>query len=928
MGKYRVINKKRVFAGIFSCVFLLSYNISLAASCRFSFFKSAVNINDIFECAERRYGYDENFLRRSKQKEYVPELDVFFDKTDPKEGEKVTATAVPRNFKTPNEEMYYTWYVIHTDTEGNPTNSLEEGKKEAMGRVARGSFNPILFGVDYGAYAEGEDIDEDGFVAPIGGINGVGAKDLRNGGSVAENNLPDDLDNDEIDNDDDNCPTTFNEDQIDSDDDGVGDVCDPNMEEDDDKDDDGVPNNDDNCPYDENADQFDADGDGIGEACDSNNVNRGCSIGDYEQPNDKGVISTECITRCYRHNFGVKADMQEVEASGDPDSGLDQVVRCEHDFATCESGVVGDGKLTTEEEECWQLDPNNADTDGDGVPDEQDLAGLNQQQFTWNYREGDRVGVLVEGTSMVPTNENNLNSYYKIMWAAPSVCSNEDMNYLNRDGCDTGRDDGFNYLKALPVDEFNEGNIDASVSFVPLNPQVDPIDSNSSDEITLNASIKNDSADSRYIYYDWDIYRCSTSDTENCVTTEVFNVNDPEANLDKNLWLTKNCLVGKDQSMDECGIIIESSIKGMGVNSITIKPKIDVMRYSKEYFKVILRTSREKVDDAFKRYSVTDAVVPVTQNDVELKLFSVNQQEDGSFELQEICNQGLYRRICPVYPYQMIAAQAGARYTDIKTYNWQLNDKPMPDVMQCPFDGCELGNMAYFPVTGEKLSMNSISVTAQRQNGENLLAQRMLSVNNPLAVVSSDDAETAWPSSSIDGTIANNSFETYPNNIVKFRADIVPDYLLDHPDTIVQWLLNGQEVTSEFVSKNSALEIVTDNSQLSFKAMGNAGMSYRVGVKITRDFTDSELATLRKTWGIMDGNSLVNEKIVSLKLIFPEEFYDEEEENETASLRLFLASTAKNAPETLLFTMRLFISITLIGGIFYGISFITKYDEK
>jgi Thrombospondin type 3 repeat/Dockerin type I domain/Peptidase_C39 like family len=63
--------------------------------------------------------------------------------------------------------------------------------------------------------------------------------------------------------DDDNCPDDFNPDQSDVDFDGLGDVCDP------DADDDGLLNENDNCPLHHNINQADYDGDDVGDLCDN-----------------------------------------------------------------------------------------------------------------------------------------------------------------------------------------------------------------------------------------------------------------------------------------------------------------------------------------------------------------------------------------------------------------------------------------------------------------------------------------------------------------------------------------------------------------------------------------------------------------------------------------------------------------------------------
>ena len=238
-----------------------------------------------------------------------------------------------------------------------------------MGMVARGEFDPFLFGTDYSD--GGSDDDKDGYEASYGGGDGVGGKD----------SIP------------------------------------------------GILN-----------------------------------YADYESahfvtPASKHLVDTDEITRCYRHNFGISSPDENVILH----AGEDLIVQCKHKFPDAPKGEtftnpldltktinckddyeVGDGEFTTNEEACWRLDPNNADTDGDGVEDEADLAGLGQTQFTWKFQTGDKVGVVIEGTSMIAINEASYdaeeesystvtNPYYKILWAELDTCDDEKVDKKDKD---------------------------------------------------------------------------------------------------------------------------------------------------------------------------------------------------------------------------------------------------------------------------------------------------------------------------------------------------------------------------------------------------------------------------------------------------------------------------------------------------------------
>jgi len=98
-------------------------------------------------------------------------------------------------------------------------------------------------------------------------------------------------------------------------------------------------------------------------------------------------------------------------------SGNDfELPNCEHLFPdTHGKGDVGDGEYDLNEEKFWRTDPRNDDTRGARQKDEATVAGLGMFEFKFNYQDGDKVGVAVEGASYQPTNYDD--STYKVFWA-------------------------------------------------------------------------------------------------------------------------------------------------------------------------------------------------------------------------------------------------------------------------------------------------------------------------------------------------------------------------------------------------------------------------------------------------------------------------------------------------------------------------------
>lgn len=934
-----------------------------------------IDLNRMSECMEERFGFDENSLRRGNKKKMAPTVDVSFNKTNPQEGEKVTALAAPKGFKNSMENLYYTWYIIHTDADGNYTNTVTQGKREAMGIIARGNFDPDLFGINYGAIPAA-DLDEDGFDAPIGGADGVGAK---LGDKVGEW-----------------------DDEIDS---IFGDENEPAPAE--------------NLMFDEK----------------------------------KQIVKTDSITRCYRHNFGIQTDEDNLGDSGDDErAGRDRIINCRHETPSCNGHDVGDGSFDADEEECWETDPTNADTDGDGVEDEADLMGLNQTQFTWIYQPGDRVGVSVEGTSMIPISEGGeqttfnitgyritdpvtgatvnfgsraaasdycenflpdsvdmgsasasatggsgsgdstgssssggsssvnvdldadmtaynlgmarydacddsleeiyesgivtgsdgkLNAYYKIMWATPGICAqhNDSRNLVGDDDCEPGQSDvGFNYLAAVPVDETGGVILDPELSVIPESPQFDAVEPNvddkRSDLVKINTSMSNSGMNEDHLYYRWVVERCVGNDFTNC------NVN------------------------VENRLKFESFKEGMGIRELKFIP-VDENIFggeSKIWLKATVVVSEHEslvgdsdTDAAGHTIGAIESIFfPMTRNIVDINLTSAEVSGAGLWQPDAsiggaglICDANLYKDICPIYPYQVLVLDAavagGIQATD--RFSWQINDKKIEAPETCTdisgIGACDdsQNDRIYVPIQAVEDEVLSVQLTLKRANASGLISeyisQRIVSVASPKPVIEVVGGATA--TTRADGSDSDSMYEADNGTVVTFRAAPVPRYLSINNDAVQEdhevdliWYINDTEVDAQFIADNKfLLNTAVAGDQITFTIPNDMTLATGIDLKarLVKKFGSGpgpiqhdEL--LKSTWRVNDTHTLSSDTSISVRASFNLALAQD------ITLKQYVASSIGNAPHYLVFAIRLSIALVLVWSLLFGFSYAVKLNKE
>ena len=912
--------------------------------------------NDFASDMERRYHINtENIqdqgetLNVSENKKGTPQVSLFFTPSDPIDGQKITARAFPIYFSSESSDMYFTWYLQRKDCVKNNSPSaavrsrcdlnndnrinVDDWKIEAARIVAANGYD-----ANYTNYAT--DSDNDGYEARFGGNSRVNVPNhcYYHDNSKGENyELVGDAGTTSF-----GCAA------------GLQPVC---MEA--------------NVAVDPGEFSSSASGGtgtggsasggdgggsgsggGGGSASGGNGTGGNAVVGgdSFDVTGDGDTVTgfpycssgrVACITGvpCCVSN-PVTANNCTVNITGSActaETSGDSGPVCKHLFPKPAGFTSGDGDFGKDEEKFWRTDPNDANTADNGNKDEANVVGLGQEGFTWNYSQGDKVGVVIEGTSMVPTKHDD--SSNMIMWAfSKNTCD------YRKYGADTG-----NYQKSvrgynvtIPTIDINlndclednlvdplEGGqgtgLEVELNATPTDPINDSTGGNTGDVITVTTSINNSSQELRSTFFDWKVY--VSKDGTSSPTSGWDNIN--------------AYLIGKKML---------TQTKGNGLDSLSLAmnfPDADVRQYLSGgvgYLKFQVDVAENFSASGANRRGKSDVIVKFTSTAERIAAYIVNVNGDPARlslnEQKEICSgtvnpadteerkilTKLDAKLCRVIKNEIIGLKViypndANAFTN---FNWTINGLPLVCNTQvsasCPNEA--QGGINFFPIVGNVGDIFTITVSATRSQDvagifdtttlrptvseKNITLSRAFKIIEPGVSIASADTDQAWPKvlgKYIDTNgkqytdYSKTTLQAFAGSTVKLKAEFTPDFLASYapPQVERSWAVDGEGVGDGA------------SNQISFSTLKQPGDIYNVTLSSAYRPSTLTRKALQDIWKISALDSTEMYFKTETQLEHPEQV-----DLGKAGQNKYLALLSSYIPAPLFFAVRIFLSVGLI----------------
>lgn len=885
----------------------------------------------LFSDMEQRYHLDPQALQNQGEnlnivngKQPTPAATIFFSPTDPKAGEKISAKAFPMYFTNTEKTLYYTWYLkrAQCDLNNSPNAStvtlcdqnndlkitVEDWKIEAARILAQNGFDKA--DADYSA-----DSDDDGYKARFGGDNKIGVPNhcYYNDPASGINYELGKASNISF-----QCPA------------GEAPICLLGENQ--------INPVDINIPGSDPLNPVPGSSGPAFEFVDTGT----CTIAGYPYCSSTGVPrctsgTPRCIASATANPLGCGSALSLCSGG----ATFDPV--CQHLFPNATGLDSGDGSFGVNEEKFWGTNPQDPSTANNGNKDEANVVGLGQSSITWNYSAGDKIGVVIEGTSMISTKYADSSSM--IMWAF----SKGDCPISEGGGKGAFYKQIKNYQVEIPSIEFDlnrclqrnlidptEGgqasNLDVAVSVTPETPINDESADASGDTLMAQATVANAAKSTSDILFEWDVDLSNNSQFKD----------------DGGLFLSKKV------TSDLQALKLLGAIKGTVLDTIQVKldiPNNATTLLAGHQLKDYLDTegianirftvkASENFESGTARKGKSDVIAKFVSTSKKISAYKPVATLVGSgmqvalpnpLSSGLICNDDPLDRVaCRIVKNEVIGLRIDP--TDLTNFQWSINGTPLscnrtvvsPDCEKNASGTITIGEqnfVNFFPVSGEVGDTYTVTVNANDvKTGKTISLARSFHVIAPDLYMKSANSSNAWPKllgqyKDINGAnsiacpaglcndYSNSIFEGFSAETLSFKSVFVPNFLAINAQR--QWTVDGILVNDVAnTSPTGSIEYV-----IAFNAMKAAPDVYNITLEASISQSPELRRALRDIWNISPLESTELHFSASSQVQLKEPGFAQ---GTLQGTKKYLAALSSYIPSSVMFSFRIFLSVILI----------------
>jgi hypothetical protein len=854
---------------------------------------------------EERYHIDlgsvQNFSEGanvSSTKNFAPQVSLFFQPSDPKPGEKLTATASPMFFSNPNEDLYYTWYLKHKsgnkDWNGDGNIDIDDYKIEAARIIAQGDFYPSNF--DYNT----SNNDHDGYQAYYGGDNMEGAPS-----HCYIHDFDSGIDAEMVK----GCRHLFP--------DAPGHTTGDNSFDVDEEKFWGTDPNDPDTAKTGNNDE--ANVAGLGQATFTWNYEPGDEVGvavegvsmmptkyddsssmiEWALPKNKCTThstETQYQVQCTDPNYPIPAcvnttnniDLSQIGGNSNTNTALYSCVstrenpQCIQSSApTCSNGIprcvasIGSDNV---------IDPDdaNGNTGYEHACDSSQVYSIDNYFPALNLQppgcvpQADNSGGVQTGSKTIESKG------YTVVIPTTNIDINDCL------------DDNF----VDPMQGGQAGKLDVSLSYTPDNPVNDPTTDNSGDVVSVQASVGNSEQNTNQQLYDWSV-SISTDGTFNGKFRDITSA-----------LVNNNLVSGPTQGNGVSALNFQLNLNptNLGISQQVFNTYFPS---GVGYLNVVSKVS-ENFASGSTQYGQSNVIIKVTSSDKKIVAYNTRVNSDGTMVIDDADNSNVIcatSGTCYVTKGQIIGVKVNG--SGLSNFSWALNNNTMTCDSLVSSADCKIGtatNYNFFPVMGNVGDTYTLTLTANdigdTDTGKSITLQKNFQIVDPYLTIESADQNSVWPRwigsyTDLNGAnhddLSDSVFETYPGNQMKFQAVFHPASI--EIDTPIAWKIDGYD----FPAADNTREITLAEQK-------GLGASY--GISLSGVYTQpAEMKrALQTIWGIsqFDSEDKNLSDDIQVQVVANPSI------SKVDSPKKFFAAVVGAVPENMIFLLRIFLTVGIL----------------